>query len=63
MVADLLMSNNALVKTGFGPISKTSLPLYGGRYLDHTTGRIKLLPQISNKYVNPISYADHLQYL
>lgn len=37
--------------------------MYAGRWLDETTGRIRLLPEADNKYLNPGSRQQKLGYL
>lgn len=34
-----------------------------GRWIDSGTGRIRVLPKATNKYLNPLSYNAKLQYL
>jgi hypothetical protein len=54
---------NDMVSTqGFGPISDSSLSLYIGRWLDTTTGNIRVLPTASTKYLNPLSFKQKIAY-
>lgn len=57
------MANKALSKTGFGQISSTSSALYAGRWIDRTTGRVRVLPTANSKYLNPASKEQKLGYL
>ena len=63
MVADLVSFNKEFSKVGIGQKSAKSLPFYAGRYYDPASGRVKILPTVRNSMVNPLSYADKLQYL
>lgn len=63
MVYELMKSNLTLSKYGIGRVSAQSLPFYAGRYLDPFTGRIKTMQMMSQKYLNPTSYKQHLFYL
>lgn len=51
----LVTDNTNLSKVGMGPIKKNGIALYLGRWLDTSTGRVRLLPNASTKYVNPSS--------
>lgn len=48
---------------GFGPISSNGAALYAGRWVDNTTGSIKVLPTANSRYLNPISVEQKLGYL
>lgn len=60
---DIVTANNKLSNAGFGPINKDSLSLYAGRWIDTVTGRVRVLPNASTKYVNPLSADQRLGYL
>ena len=60
---NLIRSNETLSTYGIGPISDNSLPFYAGRWIDPTTNRIRLLPQASNKFINPLKRQQKLGYL
>lgn len=51
----LMLDNENLSKAGMGPIKNKGIGLYLGRWLDTSTGRVRLLPNASTKYVNPKS--------
>lgn len=53
LVKNLIQANDHFDKTGVGPVSKNSLPLYVGRYVDPLTGDVRTFPKPSSKYVNP----------
>jgi len=50
------------VTPGIGPVSKDSLPLYAGRYVDPLTGAVRTLPKPSMKYVNPTDFQSLVLY-
>lgn len=62
IVRNLISANDAFVKTGVGPVSKNSFPLYVARYYDPLTGMIRTLPSPSSKYVNPRNLLDVVKY-
>lgn len=62
LVQSIITADKNFSKAGIGQKSPTSLPFYAGRWVDETTGRIRLLPRASTKYLNPISYQQRLQY-
>lgn len=62
-ITELVKANMTLSKYGIGRVSAKSLPLYAGRYLDPFTGRIKTMQMMSQKYLNPTSFQQHLLYL
>jgi len=51
-----------LSNVGFGPISDGGSNLYAGRWIDDATGKIRLLPQATTKYLNPISAPQKVAY-
>jgi hypothetical protein len=55
--------NPSFSNVGVGPISANGLPLYAGRWVDKATGRVRVLPTATTKYINPISYNSKLSYL
>lgn len=63
LVKDIVAANDAIGKTGFGPIGPNSLALYAGRWIDTVTGNIRVLPNASTKYLNPLSADQRLGYL
>lgn len=58
-----MKDNQNLSKAGMGPIKDNGLPLYLGRWLDNATGRVRILPNATTKYIKPGSLADKLSYL
>lgn len=46
-----------------GPITKNGPQFYLGRWLDTATGRVRILPNASTKYINPASKSQKLGYL
>lgn len=36
--------------------------MYAGRWLDKATGRVRVLPPVSTKYIDPISFSQRLAY-
>lgn len=52
-----------LSNSGMGKISTNSQQLYLGRWLDTSTGKIRLLPTASAKYINPASRPEKQAYL
>jgi hypothetical protein len=48
---------------GIGPISNNSLPFYVGRWIDPTTGRVRVLPPASKKLISPVDLRQNLGYL
>lgn len=53
-VGDVVKANQYLSSTGFGQISDNSADLYAGRWLDNISGRVRVLPEASDKMVNPV---------
>ena len=47
---------------GVGPISPNSLSLYVGRWYDGETGRVRVLPTATSKYLNPFSFKQRKAY-
>lgn len=62
-IADIILANSDLSDTGFGPISKNSSNLYAGRWLDQSTGNIRVLPPADDKFINPTSWEQKVGYL
>jgi hypothetical protein len=62
IIRNLVRANKEFVKTGFGPVSANSFPLYAGRFVDPLTGRIRTLPTPSSKYINPRNLQDVVRY-
>lgn len=56
VVRQLVTSNNDLGFGSFGPISKTSFPLYAGRFYDRTTMRTRTMIKPPSKLANPYSH-------
>lgn len=54
-VKNIIDANNALSQSGFGPISTNSSPFFAGRWLDTQTGSVRVLPNATSKYLNPLS--------
>lgn len=63
MVKEIVKANTLFSVAGIGPISKNSLPFYAGRYIDKVSGRIRVLPNPTSKYINPLSYKARMSYL
>lgn len=63
MVQQLVATNLQFSQSGIGPISRTSLPFYTGRFMDKITGRVRVLPTPTTKYLNPLSYDARISYL
>lgn len=63
MVKEIVQANSLFSSAGIGPVSKNSLPFYAGRYIDKASGRIRVLPNPTSKYINPLSYNARLSYL
>jgi hypothetical protein len=59
IVQQLVNSNAELSKYGIGAITNGGIPLYAGRWLDTTTGRIRIFPNASGKDINPLNYAQN----
>ncbi len=53
LIRNIISANSALSGTGFGPIKSGGIALYCGRWIDQETGRIRLLPTATTKYLNP----------
>lgn len=47
----------------FGPISKTSLPLYGGRFYDDVSKRTRTIQKPKKKLMNPYNWNSTVGYL
>lgn len=47
LVKDVVNANKNFSNVGFGPISAKSSNLYAGRWVDQTTGRVRILPKAS----------------
>jgi hypothetical protein len=63
IVSNIVLANNDFSTAGIGPVSKQSLPFYVGRWFDPLSGRVRILPTISKKLINPIDYRQNLGYL
>ena len=63
LVSDIVNFNSVFSNAGIGPISPSSLPFYAGRWIDKVTGRIRVLPNPTSKYINPLSYQAKTSYL
>lgn len=63
LVNMIVLANKHFSNVGIGPISSRSLSLYAGRWVDKVTGRIRVLPKATAKYLNPLSYQAKLSYL
>lgn len=63
IVKDIVAANDNLSTAGFGPVNSNSLALYAGRWMDTTTGTVRILPNASTKYINPLSSKQRLGYL
>lgn len=63
MVQQLVSMNDDFSKAGIGQVSAKSLPFFVGRFIDPVTGRIRILPKASVKYLNPFSYKAKISYL
>lgn len=62
-VKEIVSANSTLSSVGFGPISQNSSDLYAGRWLDGTTGHMRVLPTANSKYINPTVKEQKLGYL
>lgn len=62
LVNMVVNSNTAFSNAGLGPVSRGGLPFMAGRYIDKVTGRIRVLPKASQKYINPLDYEAKLSY-
>lgn len=60
---NIITANDNLSKYGIGPKSSSSLPFYAGRWIDPASGRVRLLPSVTAKYINPTSYDQKVAFL
>jgi hypothetical protein len=63
IIKDIVEANDALSKYGFGPVKPDGVGLYAGRWLDTVTGNLRVLPNASSKYLNPLDVNQKLGYL
>lgn len=62
VIKDIVAANDSLSATGFGPKKAGGIALYAGRWVDPTTGSLRVLPKASLDYVNPTSLSQRIAY-
>lgn len=63
IVRAIVSSNQQFKFAGIGPISKTSMGLYTGRYYNPVSGRTATIAKPKVKYMNPYNYHSTISYL
>jgi hypothetical protein len=58
IVKSIVDDNKDFSNYGLGKVSGKTFPLYAGRWIDPVTGKVKMLPKASAKYLNPASYSQ-----